>query len=98
MPCSIRRDDGQLAGLDAAAVALAGPMGIAVVTGRDEVRRIVVVLVPVQMVGDQGALCDAGAWKPLDGLRAPVARVDARPDLVVEHKPAFGDRPRRGRE
>jgi len=91
--------DRRLPGLNLLPLPRCRTLGIAGVARRDKVRRIVVLVVPVQMI-DQEAPSRSGTASryPSHPGTAPVAVVRARPDLVVEIEPTDSHDPRRGRE
>lgn len=84
-----------LFGADKASVSLPRPVRIADVAARDEVFGRIVVMVPVEVVGDQRATSDSFTGLPLDLASAPMAGVRPRTDLVVKDEAVNGHHPRR---
>jgi hypothetical protein len=72
---------------------LCGSMDIAVLAGRDQVFRIVVLSVIVQVIHDEGTFERTLGLEPTDRpihqLPAPVARMWAWPDSVVQHETMY---------
>lgn len=83
---------------DPATVASMGSMGVAVGAGWNEVLGRIVAAVPVEMVDNQRAATRAAARHPGDGRSAPVARVRAWADLLVEHNPRHREDATPGRQ
>jgi len=93
MPGAVRRGDEELARLDESAIAIACAVRIADAAAGDQVRRLVVLPVPVEMVSDECIVGVSLSWLPVKQLSAPVTGVRPCSDLLVEHETAFGHGP-----
>src|SRR5678816_695556 len=63
-------------------------IGIAPITGRNQIGDVVMVFVSVKMIGNQRPTYTS-ALHPVDFRLTPMARVRPRADFLVEHVPMF---------
>lgn len=87
-------------GTDAATgpVVLAAPVCVARATARNQVGRVVIRGVPVQMISDQRIRVVRMPRLPVDRYPAPVARVRTGTDLVPQDQTSHSHLTRRGRD